>query len=312
MVYQPAHLRLATIRTGSATRAALVLFAARQGAITRDDFEATDLLQTITIGNYRDVGELLHNPHWRQEVEATLNLGEQHYVPVRAKDLAQPILEPKKIICVGMNYANHIAEMGRPAPLFPTLFIKFPDALTGPFDDVHVPAELSDALDYEGELAVVIGAPAYRVSKAQAGNYIAGFAIMNDYTLRDRQYRTLQWHQGKSLFRSAGFGPWVTVTNPDDPQHAGVLSTTVNGELRQHDSCADLVFDPTDLVEYISHLYPLNPGDVIVSGTPGGVGHAREPQSYLGHGDITRISIENLGHIQNRTLIDSTTDAAER
>lgn len=306
MAYQPAQLRLATIKTGSDTRAALVLFAARKGAITRDDFEANDLLQAITIGRYRDVGELLQNPHWRQEVDAALNLGEQHYVAVRAKDLAQPILEPKKITCIGMNYANHIAEMGRPAPKFPTLFIKFPDALTGPFDDVRVPADLSNALDYEGELAVIIGAPAYRVSAAEAGKYIAGFAIMNDYTMRDRQYRTLQWHQGKSLYRSAGFGPWVTLSDPNDPHHAGMLSTTVNGELRQHDSCADLVFDPAHLVEYISHLYPLSPGDVIVSGTPGGVGHAREPQSYLGHGDVTRISIEGLGHIQNRTLIDST------
>lgn len=300
MAYRPAQLRLATIRTSTGTRAALILFAARKGAITRDDFQPQDLLQTLTIGDYRDIGELLANPHWRQEVEHTLNRGEQHYLPVRAKDLAQPILEPKKIICIGMNYANHIAEMGRPAPKYPTLFIKFADALTGPFDDVQVPADLSQALDYEGELAVIIGSPAYRVSKSEAAEYIAGYAVMNDYTMRDYQYRTLQWHQGKSLVKSAGFGPWITLTE----NYQGMLRTTVNDELRQEDSCADLVFHPADLVAYISQLYPLNPGDVIVSGTPGGVGHAQQPQRYLADGDITRISIEGLGHIQNRTLIN--------
>ncbi|WP_276850443.1 fumarylacetoacetate hydrolase family protein, partial [Corynebacterium pyruviciproducens] len=214
--------------------------------------------------------------------------------------LAPVVPSPQKVICVGLNYANHIKEMGRELPQNPTLFVKFPDALTGPYDDVHVPSYATGALDWEGELAVIIGKTAYQVSKDSAADFIAGYAIMDDYTLRDFQYRTLQWHQGKSLYKSAGFGPWMTTA--DSFTFGGELATYLDDKKVQTTPTDDLVFDPEALVEYISQLYPLNPGDVIATGTPGGVGHARDPKLYIGDGQVVTVKIEGLGEIANKTV----------
>lgn len=207
-----------------------------------------------------------------------------------ADQLAPVIPRPGKIFCVGLNYREHIAEMGHPIPDHPTLFVKYPSALTGPFTDVEVPVELSAKADYEGELAVIMG---------HEGE-IAGYAIMNDFSQRDWQYRTQQWLQGKNLDRSSGFGPWMVTADEFDPVAAGaMLRTWVNGELRQEHSVADLVFKPQDLVDYISNFASLEAGDVIVTGTPEGVGHGMRPPRYLADGDEVRIAIDGLGEICN-------------
>lgn len=275
-------MRLATIRANGTTHAARV----------ESDNTA------VAIEGYANVGELLQNENWEQIAQDASG---------EAKEFAKTDLEavvpaPKKIVCVGLNYANHIKEMGRNLPTHPTLFVKYPDALTGPYDDVLVPEYANAELDWEGELAVVIGKRARRVKAADAQDYIAGYAVMNDYTMRDYQYRTLQWHQGKSFEKSAGFGPWLTTK--DSFEFGGELATFLEGEKMQTTPTDDLVFGPEALIEYISHIYPLDAGDVIVTGTPGGVGHARDPKRYIGDGQTVTIAIDGLGEVANKTVFE--------
>lgn len=273
-------MRLATIRHHGTTVCARV----------DSDTAATPIF------GFADLGALLMKDDWKDRAaEAS---GEK--ITFGKTDLAPVVPSPQKVICVGLNYANHIKEMGRELPQNPTLFVKFPDALTGPYDDVHVPSYATGALDWEGELAVIIGKTAYQVSKDSAADFIAGYAIIDDYTLRDFQYRTLQWHQGKSLYKSAGFGPWMTTA--DSFTFGGELATYLDDKKVQTTPTDDLVFDPEALVEYISQLYPLNPGDVIATGTPGGVGHARDPKLYIGDGQVVTVKIEGLGEIANKTV----------
>ncbi|WP_175935348.1 fumarylacetoacetate hydrolase family protein [Corynebacterium sp. Marseille-P4321] len=274
-------MRLATIRTGNTTAAARMV----------SDREA------LLIDDYADVGALLREPEW-----ATIAQGVQGEPrAVEDTDFAPLIPRPGKIICVGLNYAKHIAEMGHEQPDVPTLFIKFPEALVGPFDDAEVPEFNADTLDFEGELAVIVGKHARHVTEAEAGEYIAGYSVINDYSQRHYQKRTQQWHQGKSLEKTAGFGPWLDTEWRPGPR----ITTTLNGERMQHAPTDDLVFTPAKLVEFISHLYPLQPGDVIATGTPDGVGHARDPQRYLADGDTVRVEIEGIGAIENTTRVSS-------
>lgn len=246
--------------------------------------------------DYEDVGALLRGEDWRKAAQLSGEplVFDQH-------DLEAVVPTPAKIICVGLNYATHIREMGRELPEHPTLFIKFADALTGPYDDVYIPEYAAHELDYEGELAVVIGERAHRVNRAEALEYVAGYSIMNDYTLRDFQRQTSQFHAGKSFYRTAGFGPWLTTSNEWAPGGSARLTTTVNGEVRQQDNTDDLIFSIAELIEFCSRLYPIHPGDVIVTGTPEGVGFARDPQQFLQDGDTVAIAIEGLGHISNTT-----------
>ncbi len=275
-------MRLATIRSAQGT------FAARVESDTT----------AVKIEGYANVGDLLQTENWREVAESAS--GDE--VSFTETDLEAVVPAPKKIVCVGLNYANHIKEMGRDLPTHPTLFVKYPDALTGPFDDVLVPDYANGELDWEGELAVVISKRARRVKAADAQDYIAGYAVMNDYTMRDYQYRTLQWHQGKSFEKSAGFGPWLTT--PDSFEFGGELATYLEGEKMQTTPTDDLVFGPAELIEYISHIYPLDAGDVIVTGTPGGVGHARNPKRYIGDGETVKVEIEGLGHVANKTVFE--------
>ncbi|WP_165241963.1 fumarylacetoacetate hydrolase family protein [Corynebacterium lizhenjunii] len=256
--------------------------------------------------DHEDVGALLAQPDWRKA--AALSGEPVAFLP---EDLAPVLPQPGKIICVGVNYARHAREMGREQPEQPTLFIKFPEALTGPFDPVHIPPFAQGQLDYEGELAVVIGQRAHHVPAARALDYVAGYAIINDYTLRDFQRATTQFHAGKSFYRTAGFGPWLTTADEWSPGEHARLRTLVNGHVRQDDDTDDLLFSIPRLIEFISSLYPLNPGDVIATGTPEGVGFARDPQAFLGHGDVTRVEIAGLGYIANTTIFDAAAPALD-
>ncbi|MBA4505396.1 fumarylacetoacetate hydrolase family protein [Corynebacterium sanguinis] len=271
-------MRLATVRTAAGTAAARV----------------NDLRSATLIEGYADVGELLRNPEWR--AIATRPGPDVEFNPL---EVAPIVVRPEKIICVGLNYAAHIEEMGHEQPDVPTLFVKFADALIGAFDDAEVPEFNAGALDFEGELAVIIGAHARHVDDAEATACIAGYSIINDYTQRHFQKRTQQWHQGKSLEKTAGFGPWLDTEWTPGPR----LRTYLNGELMQSAPTDDLVFSPVRLVSFISHLYPLAPSDVIATGTPAGVLHARTPQSYLKDGDVVRVEIDGLGAIENTTRV---------
>ncbi len=274
-------MKLATLRTSDGTVTVLVGAAA-----------ATE------ISGVTDVGALVKQPDWRQLAASAS--GTAHPLESIAPQQWAPVVpHPGKILCAGLNYRNHILEMGRTLPEHPTYFAKFPEALVGPFDDIDLPT-VSEAVDWEGELAVVIGAPARHLTEDQAAETIAGYAVINDVSMRDFQYRTLQWLQGKTFEHTTPFGPYLVTTDEWTP--GPLLSTVVNGETMQEVPTSDLVFSPAKLISYFSQIVTLNPGDVIATGTPGGVGHARKPPRYLTNGALLETSIEGLGAQANRAV----------
>ena len=292
-------MRLATVYTRDESDPTATAVMRIEGEIPAPDEAPDAQLTGVPVPGFATVGDLLAAEDWRR-IAADMDTDE---VTFKATDLAPVIPNPGKIICVGVNYLKHIKEMGHDVPDYPTLFIKFPDALTGPYDEVSVPEFATGALDFEGELACVIGTRAFRVSEADAPTYIGGWAVLNDYTQRDLQNRgAKQWHQGKSLYRSAGFGPWLTTS--DSWQLGGNITTWLDGQQMQHNTTDDMVFGPAQLISYISQMYPLNPGDVISTGTPSGVGHARSPKIYIQDGQTVTITIDGLGTISNTTRFE--------
>ena len=205
-----------------------------------------------------------------------------------------PVTRPSKIICVGLNYAKHAAEGNRPLPKQPLLFAKFPSALVGEGGVVCKPSS-TDALDYEGELAVVIGRRATDVSEAEALGHVGGYSIINDISARDLQASEPQWIRAKAQDTFAPMGPYLVTPDEVGDVAALRLQTAVNAELRQDSLCSDMIFNVAELIAFISRSVTLMPGDVIATGTPAGVGHGFDPPRYLKRGDVVEISITNLG-----------------
>jgi 2-keto-4-pentenoate hydratase/2-oxohepta-3-ene-1,7-dioic acid hydratase in catechol pathway len=249
-----------------------------------------------TIDSAADVSALLLRPDWRRSAEAALASGDR----IRAEDaqLINPISAPAKIVCCGLNYADHIEETGRETPEFPTLFAKFADTLTGPGDDIQVTG--STAIDWEAELAVVIGTPIHHGDRAEAIHAIIGYTIANDVSMRDWQSRTLQWFQGKAFDRTTPVGPVVVTADEFDPAAGAEISCLIGDELMQRSDTARLVFDAATLVSYISSFTALGPGDLVLTGTPGGVGLGREPRRYLADGEVLITRIAGIGELRNR------------
>lgn len=219
--------------------------------------------------------------------------------------LKAPLLKPGKILCVGQNYREHIIEMNLGIPEYPVIFAKFSNCIIGPEDAIPLP-NITKQLDYEAEFAFVIGKKAKNVPKEKALDYIAGYTISNDISARDLQMRTSQWVQGKVLDGSLPLGPYI-VTKDEIPNPKNLeVSLYVNGEERQHSNTKNLVFDVEMLVEFLSGIITLDPGDLILTGTPGGVGVARDPQTFLQDGDVIKIEIERLGELNNtvKTTLD--------
>jgi acylpyruvate hydrolase len=273
-------MRLATIRTARGTRAV------RLDGDLHIDLGAADL------------GELLARPDWREAV------GTGTTYPADGADFAPVVPNPSKVICVGHNYINHIQEMGRELPSYPTLFPKFADTLIGANDDIVKPAE-TDALDWEVELVVVVGKQVRRADDAEAEAAIAGFTVMNDVSVRDWQFRTIEWTQGKIWDSTTPVGPYVVT--PDElaggVRPALEVSTTVDDRVMQLDNTGTLLFDPVALVKYVSTVIRLNPGDLIATGTPAGVGHAQDPKVYLAGGETVVTVIEDVGACTNRVVV---------
>jgi acylpyruvate hydrolase len=217
-------------------------------------------------------------------------------------DFAPLVPRPSKVVCVGLNYRNHIQEMGRDLPEYPTLFCKFADTLIGAYDDIRRPAE-TEMFDWEAELTVVIGREVRRASEAEAVEAIAGFTVLNDITCRDWQFRTREWLQGKNWDSTTPVGPYlVTPDEVGGPRPALGIRCQVNDQVMQRDNTGDLLFDPVDLVRYVSTMIRLNPGDLIATGTPGGVGHARKPPVFLQGGETVVTEIEGLGRLENTVV----------
>jgi len=266
-------MRLATIRTGDGTTRA-----ARLDGDALTPLDAPDAVRAlVTAATGTDAGPT---------------------VTFDDADLAPVVPRPPKIICMGLNYETHIAEMGRELPTYPTCFAKFAVALTGPRDDIALPA-VSAQVDYEAELAVVIGRAARNVSSAEAGEAIAGYAILNDVSMRDYQFRTMQWLQGKTFERSTPLGPVLVTGDEIDDARDLAISCWVDDEERQAARTSDLVFAPHDIVAYLSRIMTLEPGDVISTGTPGGVGAGSDPPRYLTAGQVVRTRVEGIGELRN-------------
>lgn len=224
----------------------------------------------------------------------------QNFSSVSVSDvkLCPPIPFPEKIICVGLNYRTHILETGREVPTKPSIFTRYPNSLVG--HQCHlVRPRASDDLDFEGELAFVIGRSARHVAAGNAMEYVAGFTCFNDGSVRDFQRHTTQFWPGKNFESSGAAGPWLVT--PDEVGNIGDLSLTtrLNGEVMQETSINDLVFDIGELIEYISTICVLKPGDVIATGTPSGVGRFRDPPRYMAPGDRIEVQIDNVGRLIN-------------
>jgi 2-keto-4-pentenoate hydratase/2-oxohepta-3-ene-1,7-dioic acid hydratase in catechol pathway len=227
-------------------------------------------------------------------------------IPLADVTVEAPIARPPKFLGVGLNYADHVAESGVETPAHPTLFNKQSTCVVGPGADVHLP-RASHVLDYEGELAFVIGRRCRHVKAADAASVIAGYTIVNDVTVRDWQLRIPTWTIGKSFDTHGPMGPYIVTADELSDPHTLELRTWVNGELRQHSNTKELIFDCFTLVEHLSTAFTLEPGDVIATGTPSGVGIGFRPPKLLVAGDVVRIAIDGLGELEN-TVIDEPAD----
>jgi acylpyruvate hydrolase len=279
-------MRLATIRTGAGTTAA------------RLDGDALIPLDAA------DVGELLAAAHAAGSAPGAAPARQAAApVPLAEADFAPVVTNPSKVICVGLNYRTHIAETGREMPEFPTLFTKFAETLMGPNDDLVIPS-VSEKVDWEVELAVVVGAPAYRATAQQARAAIAGYAASNDVSMRDWQRRTLQWVAGKMFEHSTPVGPFLVTPDEVDDASDLEIRCEVDGEVMQQARTSDLLFKPADVIAYASQAITLRPGDLILTGTTGGVGDARKPPVYLKPGQVLRSFVEGLGECLNLCVPD--------
>ena len=280
-------MKLATIRTAGGTRAVKL--------VSLDDGDAL-----VDLGA-PDLGTFLADPEWRTRAERA----EGPAYDVEGADFAPVVPNPSKVVCVGHNYSHHIKEMGRELPSYPTLFPKFADTLIGANDPIVKPAE-TDALDWEVEFVVVIGREVRRADDAAAEAAIAGFTVMNDVSVRDWQFRTVEWTQGKIWDSSTPVGPYlVTPDEVGGVRPALQVRTVVDGRVMQSDNTGTLLFDPVFLVKYISTVITLRPGDLIATGTPAGVGHARDPKVYLAGGETVVTEIDGLGACTNVVVKDA-------
>jgi acylpyruvate hydrolase len=274
-------MRFATIRTEYGTTAARL-----EG----------DVLVTLDAA---DVGELLAvggegaGRTWEEQV----------VVPVAEADFAPVVPRPGKVICVGLNYRAHILETGRELPAYPTLFAKFADTLLGARDDLVLPS-VSERVDWEVELGVVIGRTLFRATPQEAAGAIAGYTVVNDVSMRDWQARTSQFLQGKMFEHSTPAGPYLVT--PDEVGHAADLEVRceVDGTVMQQARTSDMLFGPAEIAAYASQAITLRPGDLIATGTPGGVGNARKPPVYLRPGNVLRTWVEGLGECVNHCVAE--------
>jgi len=284
-------MKLATFTHDGVSRIGLVV-----------DDEIVDLAAAAPELPHEMTALLAEGPAALERARAGLRSGSPR-LPLSAVKLEAPVLRPPKFLAIGINYADHVAESGLETPKFPTVFNKQSTCVTGPFDPVHRP-RVSGALDYEGELGFVIGRRCRHVPRARAHEVIAGYLVVDDVSVRDWQLRVPTWTMGKSFDTHGPIGPWITTADEIGDPHTLGIRTFVNAELRQASSTKELIFDCFAIVEHLSTAFTLEPGDVIATGTPGGVGIARKPPLLLQLGDVVRVEIDGLGALENRIVAE--------
>jgi acylpyruvate hydrolase len=282
-------MRLSTVRLPAPDSDGLITAAARH--------EADELV----LLPHPDVGALLASGEdWQQRAAAA----DGKRVPFEGTSLAPVVPHPNKIVCLGLNYASHIKEMGRPTPAHPTLFAKYDGSLVGAHDDIHMPP-VSDDLDWEAELGVVIGRRARHVTRDEALAHVGGYTVVNDVTVRDWQHRTREFLSGKTFEATTPVGP--SLVTPDElPAGASGLTVgcSVDGDTMQKSNTSDLLFDVATTIAYLSTIITLLPGDLIATGTPGGVGAGRDPKVFLRPGQQLVTFVEGVGELRNTVVKD--------
>jgi 2-keto-4-pentenoate hydratase/2-oxohepta-3-ene-1,7-dioic acid hydratase in catechol pathway len=226
-------------------------------------------------------------------------LGRSPAIDLNAVRLLPPVPVPPKILCVGLNYDDHLEESGLKRPVYPEIFARYATSLIAHRQPIRRPRE-STALDYEAELAVVIGKPGRRIPRGQALDHVAGYSLFNDATIRDFQLRTPQWTLGKNFDATGAFGPWLVTPDAVPPGAHGLrIQGRLNGQVMQDARTDQLIFGVAVLIELISVAMSLESGDVIITGTPGGVGAARKPPVFMRPGDVFEVEIEGIGVLSN-------------
>jgi ureidoglycolate lyase len=224
-------------------------------------------------------------------------------IPLADVRLLAPVQRPGKIMAIGLNYADHIAESNMATPEQQIWFSKAVTAVNGPFDPIDLPAVPTPHVDYEAEMVAIIGSGGRNIGRDKAAKAVFGYCVGNDATERAWQHATPQWVIGKSFDTHAPFGPWITTADEIGDPHTLDIRCLVNGEVRQNSNTRHLVFDVWDQIVHLSTAMTLEPGDVIYTGTPGGVGAAMKPMQFLREGDVVRVEIANLGAIENRCAV---------
>ena len=245
-----------------------------------------------------DVDDLLRQGRAALDAAAA-TMARQGAVDLTAVQLLAPVAHPAKIICVGLNYRDHTAESGFVQPAYPTLFARFNSSVI-PHGAPLLHSPLSDSLDFEGELVAVIGTGGSRISRDNALSHVLGYSVFNDASVREYQFKTPQWTMGKNFDGTGAFGPCLVTAEELPPGARGLrLETRLNGQTVQSANTEDMVFDIESLIVTISEAITLEAGDLIVAGTPAGIGHAREPRLYMKPGDTCEVEIERIGLLRN-------------
>ena len=276
-------MRLVTVRDGVATHA---------GRVDGD---------VVTLLPFADVGALVAEAGWH-DIAAGADTGTTALgtIALVDADLAPVVPRPPKIMCLGLNYMRHIREMGREPPEFPTMFAKYTSALIGARDDITLP-RVSEMMDWEVELGVVIGTPGRDIPVERALDHVAGYTVVNDITARDWQRRTTQFLQGKTFEATTPVGPWLVTPDALPVGGSGLaVRCEVDGVVMQDDNTDELIFDVATTIAYLSQIMTLQSGDLIATGTPEGVGAGRTPPVFLQPGQTVRTVIEGIGELVNR------------
>lgn len=276
-------MKLATYRMGDGSP--------RVGAVAEDmiaPLDCADMLSLIQAG-HEELMRLVATTH--------------ESVPLSDANLCAPILNPGKIICIGLNYRAHAAESGAEVPQTPVVFAKYANTLVGHGDPVRIPP-ITQKADYEVELAVVIGRTARDVPADEALDYVFGYTVCNDVSARDAQFADGQWVRGKSFDTFCPLGPWIVTSDEIPDVQDLAMHCRVNGELLQNSSTSEMIFTVAEIISHLSQAMTLEPGDVIATGTPYGVGFARKPPVYLLQGDVVEVEIERIGVLRNPVVVE--------
>jgi 2-keto-4-pentenoate hydratase/2-oxohepta-3-ene-1,7-dioic acid hydratase in catechol pathway len=268
----------------------------RVGAVMGDGI--VDLTRTVLKLPSDMTGVIAAWPQFERHIRNFVQATKPHF-GMSEVQLRAPVPRPSKILAIGLNYADHVAETGREMPATQTWIAKMPSAVNGPYDPIEIPL-VSDQVDYEAELVFVIGKRSRHVTREQAPGVVFGYCAGNDVSVRDWQFQSPQWILGKSFDTHAPFGPWIVTADEIDDPHTLGIRCLVNGEMRQNSNTGNLIFNVYDQIVHLSKVMTLEPGDVVFTGTPGGVAAAMKPPAWLKDGDVVRIEIDRIGALEAR------------